>query len=211
MVICHYCDKGASLQFLHNGVKLFTCVGCKKEKNIQNTFSRLNCCMCESRGCWTLNGMRYCYEHKPEKSITGIPKCTECKITNATFGIIGYPPLFCFKCCDKNIHVNLKTKKCIICNKNAYFKLPNETTPKYCGDCKTPEMKSIKSTYCTECDNYAYYGNIGLSPKRCKTHKSDDMIFMRPKQYLSTEKFITNVNKKRKIEIFENFVKNKKN
>ena len=179
MVHCHFCNKGASLQFYENNVRFYTCSPCKDEKNIQNAYSRLNCIKCVNFGGWTFQKKRYCFNHKPEGAVSSSPKCIVCCDTNATFGIRHEPPLYCFHCCDKTIHVNVKTKKCIICNKNAYFKLLNETTPKYCGECKLPGMKSIKSKYCNECDNQAYYGYVGESPKKCSSHKLSDMILFK--------------------------------
>jgi hypothetical protein len=209
MVYCHHCRKYASLKYLSDNVVFYSCSKCVIIHNIKNAYSRLHCQECLKYGGWLFKNKRFCYDHKPSGSVSKTIKCIECNETNATFGFYKKQPIYCYKCCDKNVHVNVKTKKCIMCNNNAYFKLKNETTPKYCSDCKTDEMISIKAKYCIvkNCSEYAYYNVIGQSPIYCVNHKTSDMYVIKNKQYISNDKFTTNANKKRKIEYLEKMVK----
>jgi hypothetical protein len=203
MVKCNFCNIHASLKFENdkNQIK-YTCAGCVKKYNITNSFSRLHCYECLNFGGWKVNKRRYCFLHKPSDAIVSSPKCIVCHIYNATFGIQNKPPEYCKNCMDKTIHVNVKVKKCIQCGiKNAYFKNINETLPKYCGDCKTLEMRSIKAKYCDgeNCNRIAYYGYIGLVATKCNLHKEPYMRYLKKYAYLSTHKCTTLKNKTKRF------------
>ena len=201
MVVCFFCDKHASLKFENDKKEIkYTCAKCVKKYNIQNTYSRLHCYLCLNFGGWIFDKKRYCFLHKPNNAIVTSPKCIVCRIYNATFGIENKPPEYCNNCMDKTIHINVKTKKCIQCGiKNAYFKNINEKTPKYCGDCKTSEMRSIKAKYCDHinCNTIAYYGYIGMVATKCNTHKEPNMRYLKKYAYLSNHKYTTLKNKKK--------------
>lgn len=201
MVFCNFCLKNASLIFKDNDKKKYSCSSCVKKYNIQHTYSRLHCCECLDFGGWILNKKRYCYIHKPIKAVVTSPKCIECKTFNATFGIKGNTPQYCENCHDADIHINLRVKKCVkCCINNAYFKEENETTPKYCGECKTEGMKSVKSKYCTtlNCKKQASYGYIGETVIKCAEHKEIDMCSFRKYRGLINTKYTTLKNKRKR-------------
>ena len=200
MVKCFFCAKYASLKFKTMEKIKYACVNCVKTQNIQNAYSRLHCEECLVYGGWIYNKKRYCYLHKPLNSKIASPKCIVCHIFNATFGFENKSPEYCHNCMDKSLHINVKTKKCINCGiKNAYFKKNNESPPKSCGDCKTPDMRSIKSKYCNtvNCNSIAYYGYIGMVASKCNEHKEPFMHYLKEYAFLSNTKYTTLKNKKK--------------
>lgn len=68
--------------------------------------------------------------------------------------------------------------KCIYCSYKAYYNNNNEEIPKYCRDHKLENMINIYRKKCIyeNCNQKAYYNNIGFHPKYCSDHKLDNMV-----------------------------------
>lgn len=105
-------------------------------------------------------------------------ECLKCS-TRASFGYD--KRLYCgkHKLPDMN---NLNAKKCLLCNKPAYYNYVSERKQLYCVDHKLDSMVRVGLTRCKECNNIPLY-NFPNNKKatHCEEHKSETMILTNTK------------------------------
>jgi hypothetical protein len=155
-------------------------------------------CMCTGCKITASFGIRgttmplYCKKHIPEESKEKIinvhiahklcrhPNCE----TIANFGIKGTKDaLYCVSHCpedSKDEYVDVKSKKCLECDKRPSFGLIGTILKLYCKDHvpNREEYEHIKKQKCVECDTVPSYGLRGTTKALyCKDHVPDKIKY----------------------------------
>ena len=106
-------------------------------------------------------------------------KCKKCNIKRPTFNFAGKTrPIYCMDCKESDM-IDVDTKKCEKCQIVVpVFNYETEKSPRFCNNCKEPNMVNIVDRKCNEenCRKKAIYGQPGVLPNRCLTHRIDGMM-----------------------------------
>ncbi len=116
----------------------------------------------------------------------GTKRCKKCYKV-ASFNFKGTtPPIYCFDH-KENDMVNVKSRKCLYCNKQPNFNIEGQSAS-CCFDHKTDDMVNVASKRCLECNKQPIYNIEGEKASYCFDHKTDDMINTKAKKCLYCSK-----------------------
>ena len=106
--------------------------------------------------------------------------------------------------------INVKSKKCIQCEKIPSFNFENKKVAIYCADHKKENMIDLCNKMCIECDKRATFNFKGeTNYLYCADHKKFDMVNIKSKKCLNCDKIPSFNFKDEKIAIYCNEHKEK--
>ncbi len=148
------------------------------KKQNKKHFSCRNCNKYPSFGEPPSGRPIYCVSHKPKHFIN--VRSIKCKYNNctkqSTFGLINNKPIYCLIHKPSNEYINLRSKRCIICNKSRPSYGFTHNIPLYCFIDKPYNAINVTNQKCNfkTCNINASFGKKDAFLEYCSKHIPDD-------------------------------------
>ena len=169
-LVAFFADKDGEKQF---------CFKHKKDNMINKGYSICTMEKCQKITSYEINGLQYCYEHKPVNS-KSIRKCIIEKCDNKPYyGFFNKKKEYCsFHKQDGMCYKSLKICKELNCNTLATFGLKLDGEKEYCKKHRKSNMVNMNHRKC-KFNNCQIVGSYGYDNKRdfCVKHKEEDMFY----------------------------------